>query len=190
MGRPLEAAWVGPKVGWGSVSESPEWDKQYEPGWWSLRHVAHQSALWLCGGRLRKWTVASASTSVWEKAAPPALALMPDNSFPPCISQMFSICCHSAEAQRELFWVSLCMGPLRGTARESIVSVFHSLNPHWFLQPEVTATSLPDTGSLGWVAWCWAGTLCSLNIPSYFYLPHACVGPAHSVSLPLLPATV
>ena len=39
-------------------------------------------------GRLRKSTMASASTSVWERAVPPALALMPDNSFSPCMSLM------------------------------------------------------------------------------------------------------
>ena len=40
------------------------------------------------GGGLIKGTSASASTSVWEKAAPPALTLMPNNSVPPHVSLM------------------------------------------------------------------------------------------------------
>ena len=32
------------------------------------------------------------------------------------------------------------------------------LNPLWFLQPEVVGTYLPGTGTLGWGAWCGAGT--------------------------------
>lgn len=38
------------------------------------------------GGRLRKGTMASANTSVWEKTTSPALVLMPDNSVPPPMS--------------------------------------------------------------------------------------------------------
>lgn len=44
--------------------------------WW-LSMSAH-----CVGGQLNKWTVASASTSIWEKASPPALTLKPDNSVP------------------------------------------------------------------------------------------------------------
>ena len=40
------------------------------------------------GGGLSKGTMASASTSVWEKAAFPALTLMPNNSFPTYMSVM------------------------------------------------------------------------------------------------------
>ena len=87
MQKPLETAWVGLKVRWGR--ESPGWGKKCEPGWWSLRYGTYLPAcsVALLGGGLSKGTVASACTSVWEKAAlPPALALMPDNSVPPHMS--------------------------------------------------------------------------------------------------------
>ena len=65
------------------------------------------------------------------------------------------------------------------------------------LQPEVIETSLPGPGTLGWVAWYGTETPCSLGgrlriqdiLPDY-YLPHMGVGPAHSTSLPLLPASL
>ena len=43
-------------------------------------------AYWLRGRSAQRGTMASASTSVWEKAAPPALVLMTDNSGPPHMS--------------------------------------------------------------------------------------------------------
>ena len=60
-----------------------------------------------------------------------------------------------------------CVGSLRGTVWGSS-SFFHRLNPHWFLQPEFVGTYLPGTGTLGWGAWCGAGTPCSLDSPSVF----------------------
>ena len=90
MEKPLETAWVGLQVGWGGVElglrESPVWVKQDEPAWWSLRCGA--CLLALCGRGLRRGTMASASTFVWQEAAwsPPVLTLMPDNSILPCMS--------------------------------------------------------------------------------------------------------
>ena len=52
-------------------------------------------------GGLRKGTMASASTSVWEKAAPPGFALKPDNSVPPQMSLVHSNCCPSDGGQCE-----------------------------------------------------------------------------------------
>lgn len=50
--------------------------------WW-LPVSAHQEV-----GRLNKETMDSASTSVWDNAAPPALTLKLDNSVAPCMSLM------------------------------------------------------------------------------------------------------
>ena len=47
-------------------------------------------------------------------------------------------------------------------------SLLHQLNPCWFLQPEVVGTYLPGTGTLGWGAWCGAGTPHSQDIPPGF----------------------
>ena len=64
-------------------------------------------------------------------------------------------------------WVSPCVGSWRGTAWGSR-SFFHWLNPHWVLQPEVTGTYLPGTGTLGWGSWCGAGTRHSWEMPPKF----------------------
>ena len=69
MEKPLETAWVDLQIGWGN-SQDDETQKWYPP----------------VGGELNKETIASASTSAWEKAPPPILAPKPDNSVPPCMS--------------------------------------------------------------------------------------------------------
>ena len=83
--KTLEAAWVGLQVRRGRVSGNHQ----------SRGTCVNQAdgdsdmvAAWVCelgGGGTNKGTVASASTPVWDKAAPPALALKPDNSVPPHI---------------------------------------------------------------------------------------------------------
>ena len=51
----------------------------------------------------------------------------------------------------------------------------------WIIQ-----TFLPGTGAVDWVSWLGLGLLAH-DIPlSNFYLPHVGVGPAHSMSVPLL----
>ena len=56
------------------------------------------------------------------------------------------------------------MGPLiRGTPGTPEASVSLSLNPDWFLQPEVMGTCLCGTGTLGWGGGYGAGTPCSLG---------------------------
>ena len=75
--------------------------------------------------------------------------------------------------------MSLCVSSLRGTAWGSR-SFFHQLNPCWFLQPEVTGTYLPGSGTLGWMALSGAGTPHSWDIPPEFYPPQVNVGPACS----------
>ena len=121
-------------------------------------------ALWICGGRAQKGTLASACLSVWEKAAPQFWLLCQILKFLPiCLSN----CYPGAGAQREWVWVSPCLGFLRVTAWDSR-SVFHWLNPHWFLHPEIMGTYLSGTGSLGWGARCGAGVPCSQNVPPQF----------------------
>ena len=121
-------------------------------------------ALW--GRGFRKGT-ASAHISVWERAVPQLLPWCQTLQFLPVCHWCLSNCCPDARAQREWVCVSPCVGSLRGTVWGSS-SFFHRLNPHWFLQPEVVGTYLPGTGTLGWGAWCGAGTPCSLDSPSEF----------------------
>ena len=92
-GKPLETAWVGLIVGWSRAREN------HQGGANSVSQVVGVSDMvptcGFCdslGGGLRQGTMASASTSFWEKAAahphPLALILMLDNSVPPHMSLM------------------------------------------------------------------------------------------------------
>ena len=102
---------------------------------------------WICwgGGCLRKGTMAYASTLVWWKAAPPALALIPDNLIPPNMSQVSF-----------KYWSSEGVSPSKSLHRPlkrkclglQKPSVPLSHIPHWFLQPTVMGTSLPCTGTM------------------------------------------
>ena len=74
---------------------------------------------------------------------------------------------------------------LLGTPAVPFRDFFHQLNPCGLLQPEVVGTYLPGTGTLGYGAWCAAGTPCCKISFSNFYPPHVDVGPACSASLPL-----
>ena len=76
-----------------------------------------------------------------------------------------------------------------------LVSLSH--NSGWFLQAEVRGTSLPSTGTLGWVALCGAGTPCSsegtcaveISLPIFIY--HMWIqGQSVLVSLPFLPVSM
>ena len=70
---------MGLQVGWGRVSGN----YYGGPVQWQLRYGAHLPAQ--CGESQN-----SASSFVWEKTAPPALAPMPDNSVSPHISLVSS----------------------------------------------------------------------------------------------------
>nr|KAF6427858.1 hypothetical protein HJG63_008342 [Rousettus aegyptiacus] len=77
--KQMEMAWVGPQVGRGRVSGNDlgkvtcviQVDDYSDM-------VAPAFSHWE-GGGLKKGTTDTVTTSVWEKAAPPALALKPNN---------------------------------------------------------------------------------------------------------------
>ena len=81
-----ELGWAQ-KLGGAGLQGITEWGKQCEPGCWSLRYGA---CLPTVRGGLIKGTMASASASVWQKAAshttPPPLGVMLENSVPPGMS--------------------------------------------------------------------------------------------------------
>ena len=54
------------------------------------------------------------------------------------------------------------------------------------LQPEVVGTYVPGTGILGWGCGVGLGLLAPKILLPNFYPPNMGVGPAHSVSVPLL----
>ena len=85
MEKPLEGAWVGQLFEWGRISGTHQGRAM------SVSQVDRDSdmvATCVCmpGGKELNKETDSASTSVWEEAAPLALALKPDNSIPPCTS--------------------------------------------------------------------------------------------------------
>ena len=126
-------------------------------------------AVWLClWGGLRKGTVASANTSVWEKVAPQVLPWCQKIHFLPTCLVPFELLprCWSSEG------VSLSKSLCRPFKRNCLGI------RHCFLQPADMVTYHPGTRTLGWGAWCGPGTLCSLDISPDFYPPHVNVGPA------------
>ena len=105
--------------------------------------------------------MASACTTVWEKAAPLALVLKQYNSILPICSWCFSSCCPSLSTRtvltREWVPVSPCVSPLKGMPG---IPEALCLSQTWSLLVFITrsyGTSLSDTGTLGWGAWCRAG---------------------------------
>ena len=137
--------------------------------------------------------MASASTFAWQKAAPPALTLMPDNSVPPGMSLVSLKLLPQCRSSEGLGPIMSAHGPFKMKCpglQKPFISLSHNL--HCFLQPEFMGTSLPGTGILGWGSWCGAEILCSSgeyihsqDILSYYYLPHMNVGPAlFHVSVP------
>ena len=136
------------------------------------------AALWQ--GGFRKEAMASAHISDWEKDV---LGL------PWCQTLQFLPVCHRCLSSYYLVLElrgresKSHVGSLKGTAWDSR-NFFHWLNPHWFLHLKIMGTYLEP----------WAGGPgMGLGLPTFylslpnFYPPHIDVGPAHSVSPPLLP---
>ena len=82
-GKASANAWLGPRVGWDVVSGSHQSEVR------SVSQVNEDSDIALtytCRGKVQKTNKASASTFVWEKAAPLVFALKSENSVLPCLS--------------------------------------------------------------------------------------------------------
>ena len=127
-------------------------------------------ALWLCWGRAQKRNSGLCEHFFLGESCP--LSSLPDAgqfSSSPYVSDTFqsSTPCWSS--------VSLCRALYRELPGIPAVSVFHSLNPHWFLQPEVVETSLPGTGTLGWGPGVGLGSLAP-EISLLIFIHHTCVG--------------
>ena len=124
------------------------------------------------GGGLSKGTMASASTSVWEKAAFPALTLMPNNSFPTYMSVMpFKLLplrwsSEGVSANKSVCrpFKKNCLGLQKfPSSSASIPAVFHS-QKLWG-----TLSSWHWSPGLWGLMWAWdilllGGDLCSLDI--------------------------
>ena len=90
MEKPLETAWVDPKVGWGMAPgnhQSGENSVSQSDGISDMVTTCQLCAF--MGGGLRKGTVASASTSVWGRAAPSSCPDARQFRSSPCVSNTF-----------------------------------------------------------------------------------------------------
>ena len=137
----------------------------------------------LCGEGLIRGAVAPVRTSVWEKAAPPALALMLDSPAP---SHVFS----ASQAAVPVLEIT-------GSESESMCRPFKR-NCLGLQKPSTSASTVgfysqklgqllvlalePWAGGLlyGWDPLLLRGGTCSRAIPPDFCLPHMGVGPALS----------
>ena len=131
MKKPLEMAWMGPQAGWGRVLGN------HQEGVSNVSQGDGDSdvtPVYACsGGGLSRGTMASASTSVWEKAAPPALTKKPDNSVNACVSLVpFELLPHHWSSEGVSVCKSMC-GLLKRYAWDSRSPSPLSHNLHWFL---------------------------------------------------------
>ena len=86
MGRPLEKAGVGLKVGWG---RAPEYHQDRANNVSQIDGVSDMApSCWLCVGRAQKRKNGLCQHICLGEHCPPALAQMPNNSVPPCMSLM------------------------------------------------------------------------------------------------------
>lgn len=132
---------------------------------------------WLCGGGLSKGAMASDSTSVWEKATPPAVArkfLLIHSWF------LLSCCPWCFGAQNEWVWVSPCMGPLRGRSGTPAALSHSAIIPASFYSPKLCGFIFlalePWAGEEGLI-WDWnlsflSGDFYSQDNPPNFYPSH------------------
>ena len=88
----------------------------------------------------------------------------------PCILGAFQAASLTVELRMYESELSTYVGPSRATARNPAVSVFHSVNTHWFLELGVMRTSLPGNGTLLWGPGVGLGPLPPKDIPPDFYL--------------------
>ena len=75
---PLEVTLASQKFGWRKVSRNHQGMVNHVSLVDGDSQIAHDCT---CRGWLSKETMASTSTTVWEKAAPPALTLKPEDCF-------------------------------------------------------------------------------------------------------------
>ena len=108
---------------------------------WTVLSRLMETNIWHLpvGQRLCRGTMASAITSLWEKAATSALVLKSDNSVSPCTSlTTFELQCQYWSSE----WVTLSKSVCRPFRKNECLrlqqtSVSLSHTPHWFSQPEL-----------------------------------------------------
>ena len=123
--------------------------------------------------------MAFASTSVWQQAAPPACALMPGTSVPPCIFLVSFELLSQCWSQRE--WVQVSSWDSRSPLFHwaIIPDSFYS-QKLWGLLPALEPWARGVGVGLGLLTT--QGDLCSWDIPFDFYLP--CETSLFLVSIP------
>ena len=108
---------------------------------------------------VNKGTVASASTSVWEEAAPPALAPKPNSSVPPHVSLApFELLSQCWSSERMNLSVVSPGGPFKRTPGTPATLRLTQPPSPLVSTARVVGASLPGTGIPGWGARYEAGT--------------------------------
>ena len=155
--------WVGQ-----SLRESPGWGKQCDPFWWSLRYGALLPALWVEASKKEQWPLPALLSG--RKQSPSSHPNARNSNSYPYVSDAFQAASLTVELRMYESELSTYVGPSRATARNPAVSVFHSVNTHWFLELGVMRTSLPGNGTLLWGPGVGLGPLPPKDIPPDFYL--------------------
>ena len=142
-------------------------------------------------------TVTSACTSVWEKAAPPALALKPDNAVPPCMSlALFKLLPQHWSSEQVSLSARNCLHlHLRGSTWDTSKQPSRSLshNPCQVSQPEVIGIPyLAQDPGLRRFQWGWDPLLLELGVAEAPKAPGMPLPPfldCHTVSVGSAPST-
>ena len=161
MEKPLAIAWVGPQVGQGRVSGN------HHSGANSVNQFDGDSdmasASWLCVERAQKRNSGLCQHLFLEKAA--HTGSCPNTgqfSFSSYASGAFQAAAPVLEFRGSK---SMHCPFKRNCLGFQEPSVSFSLNPHWYLEPEVIRTPLPGTGNLG-LALCSSGETSRVEISS------------------------
>ena len=175
-----KTAWLGLKVvcGRASGNQSPGWGKDCEPGWWRRRYGAHLPVCW--GRAQQRNNCLSLHLCLGEScpssSCPDTKQFSSSWHVPGVVFQGSRYCSH-AGAQRELVWISPCMGPLRRTASDSTSFNFpQSQSPLVF-----TARSYRDFPSWHWNSG--LGTCCGVVTPCFSWGPPQLSYPSGFLSL-------
>ena len=143
-------------------------------------------ALWLCNGRVQKRDNGLCPPFLWGESCPPALTLMPDTSFSPCMPlvpfKLLLQCWSSEGVSLSKFMCGFCKRNYLGLQKFFLQTQFPLL-----LQAEIMGTYFlalePWAGQPGMGLEFLTPKISLLK----FYPSQVVVGPAHTASPPLLP---
>ena len=158
-----------------------------------LRSGTSMPALWLCWGRVQRRDNGLCPLVSLEESSPPALTLMPDTSVPLCMPLLpFKLLpqCWSSEGVN--MSKSMCGFSKRSCfGLQGFLPLTQSPLFFFFLQPEIMGIYLPGTGTWAGGPHMGLGLLSpEISLPNFYPHTYVALGPASSLSLPLLPVCI